>query len=279
MIEPERVYISVDMEGITGVIDGSQTGGDPTEYSYYRRLMAGDLNAAIEGALEAGVSEIVVADSHGTMRNLLPEDINEAAYLIRGSPRLLQMMAGIDEGFDAAFYIGYHAMAGAEHAILAHTIDGGTIDAVYVNGRRTGEFGLNAALAGWYDVPSVFVSGDLAFCEEALDFAPKVSTAPVKWALGRESAKCLHPKKARKLIKEAAKDSLMKIKEVEPFWFNQPVEVKVRWRSPTMADAVSILPYMERIDGKTTKEEFDDYPTAFRGLRASIYVASAVIRR
>ncbi|MCX6643200.1 MAG: M55 family metallopeptidase, partial [Candidatus Bathyarchaeota archaeon] len=244
----ERVFISVDMEGITGVVHGSQVGGDPTEYAYYRKMMASDLNAAVEGALEAGAKEIVVSDAHGGMRNMQPEDVHEAAYLIRGSPKPDSMMEGIEEGYDAAMYIGYHAMNGTERGVLAHTISGVAVDAVYINGRETGEFGLNAALAGWYNVPSVLISGDMAACTEAQTFVPTISTAVVKWAVGRQSAKCLHPIKAHKIIKENVKNALSRVIEVKPFWFNQPVDLKVRWKMTTMADAVCVLPYMDRVD-------------------------------
>lgn len=266
------------MEGISGLVDGTQTGGDSGEYNYYRKIMAGDLNAAIEAALASGAKEIVVSDAHGGMKNLQPEDVNEAAYLIRGSPKPDSMMEGISEGFDAALYVGYHAMAGAEKAILSHTISGSVIDAIYINGRETGEFGLNAALAGWHNVPSIFVSGDEAVALEAKSFVPDVSTAVVKWAVGRVSAKCLHPKKARQVISEGVKEALTKVNKIEPYWVNAPVEVKVTWRVPTMADIVSVLPYMERVDGRSTKAIFEDYPTALRGLRASITLAGTTVR-
>ncbi|MBN1682801.1 M55 family metallopeptidase [Candidatus Bathyarchaeota archaeon] len=267
------------MEGITGVVDGSQTGGDTSEYNYYRKMMAGDLNAAIDAALDFGVKEIIVSDAHGGMRNLQPEDVNEAAYLIRGSPKPNSMMEGIEEGFDAALYVGYHAMAGAEKAVLSHTISGSAVNGIFINGRETGEFGLNAALAGWYDVPSVFISGDEAVAYEAQNFVPEISTAIVKWAVGRLSAKCLHPKKARKVIYDNVKEALGKVNKIEPFWVNAPVEVRVIWSTPTMADAVSILPYMDRVNGFSTKAVFEDYPTALKGLRASISLAGTTIRR
>jgi D-amino peptidase len=277
--QTKRAFISVDMEGVSSLVDGTQTSSDHPEYGYYRKLMAEDVNATIEGVLEAGVKEIVVSDAHGGMRNIQPEELHEAAVLVRGNPKPLTMMAGIEDDFDAAMYVGYHAMNGTEKGILAHTIQGSIVDAIYLNGRETGEFGLNAALAGWYGASSVFISGDDAVCHEAEMFVPQISTAVVKWALGRQSAKCLHPSQARKLIKNVAKESIQKMNRIEPFWVNDPIEVKIRWMSPTMADAVSFLPYMDRIDGKTTRALFNDFPTAYKGLRASIWVADSVSRR
>jgi D-amino peptidase len=278
--KPERIFISIDMEGISSIVDWTHVDRDHAEYGYYRKMMAGDLNSAIEGALAAGVKEIVVNDSHGGMRNLQPGDVHEAAYLIRGSPKPNSMMEGIDDGhYDAALYVGYHSMVGTERGILAHTIAGSTVDGVIINGRETGEFGMNAALAGWHGVPSVFLAGDAAACAEAESFVSGVTTAPIKWAVGRYSAKCLHPNKSRELIKQKAKEALEDIGKVSPYWVNEPVEVKMRWVTPTMADVVSILPYMERIDGKMTSCTFDDYPSALRGLRASITMAGTAERR
>ncbi len=263
-----------------GVVDWSHVDSNNAEYVYYRKMMAGDLNAAIEGALAAGAKEIVVSDAHGGMRNLQPEDVNEAAYLVRGSPKPNSMMEGIDDGhYDAALYVGYHSMNGTERGLLAHTISGATVDAIVINGRETGEFGMNAALAGWHGVPSVFLAGDAAACREAEGFVSEITTAPIKWAVGRYSAKCLPPAKSRVLIREKVEEAFSNIPAVEPYWVNEPVEVKIRWITATMADIVSVLPYMERIDGKTTNCSFDDYPTALRGLRTAISIAGTAERR
>ena len=270
----KRVFISIDMEGISGVVDWNHVDMNHAEYAYYRKMMAGDLNAAIEGALAAGAGEIVVSDAHGGMRNLQPEDVNEAAYLIRGSPKPNSMMEGIDDGhYKAAIFVGYHSMNGTEKGILAHTIDGSVVDAVIINGRETGEFGMNAALAGWHGVPSVFLAGDAAAAAEAEDFISGITTAPIKWAVGRYSAKCLHPNRSRALIKQKAKEALEDIGKVSPYRINEPVDVKIRWMTPAMADLVCILPYMERVDGKTTHCTFDKYPSALHGLRAAIRLA------
>jgi len=277
--KPKSVFISIDMEGISGIVDWRQTGGDAGEYNYGRKLMAGDLNAAIEGALAAGVEEIVVSDAHGGMKNLQPEEVHEAAYLIRGSPKPASMMEGIGDQYDAALYVGYHAMKGTENAVLAHTISGSTVDGIWINGRETGEFGLNAALAGWYNVPSVFVAGDAAVASEAESFVPKISTAVVKWAVGRQAAKCLHPKKARALIQKTVTAALGKRSEVEPFRVSEPVEFKLRFTNSVGGDVAGLLPYAERLDGRTIKAVFDDYLTALKGLRGAISVAGGAMRR
>jgi len=268
--KPKEFFISIDMEGISGIVGGGMTGSDPKEYEVGRRLMAGDLNAAIEGALEAGAEEIVVSDAHGWMTNIQPEEVHEAAHLIRGSPKPDLMMSGISDGFDAALYVGYHAMKGTENGVLAHTISGGTVDGVFINGRETGEFGLNAALAGWHGVPSVFIAGDAAVAAEARSFVPNIRAAVVKWGVSRVAAKCLHPKRARALIKRTVTEALANTGSIEPFRVEEPVEVKLRFVNSTMADAAAVLPYVERVDGRTVKAVFSNYPESTRGLLAAI---------
>ena len=278
MVKPERVFISIDMEGISSVVSWAEVDRNNSEYAHVRKILASDLNAAIEGALEAGAKEIVVSDAHGGMRNLRPEEVHEAAHLIRGSPKPNSMMEGIKEGYDSAMYVGYHSMKGTENGICAHTISGSAVQAVYINGRETGEFGLNSALAGRYGVPSVFLAGDYAATIEAGAFVPGITTAAVKWAVGRYSAKCLHPNEAAKLIKKKAKEALTKDYPT-PRMVDSPVEVKVKLGTSTMADVSSLIPSLERVDGTTMKGVYDDYKTAVNALRACIYMAGAAERR
>jgi len=278
MVKPERVFISIDMEGISSIVSWPEVDRNNSEYAHTRKIMASDLNAAIEGALEAGAKEIVVSDAHGGMRNLRPEDVHEAAQLIRGSPKPNSMMEGIKEGFDAAMYVGYHSMKGTENGICAHTISGSVVQAIWINGRMTGEFGMNSALAGHYGVPSVYLAGDYAATVEAEAFVPGITTAAVKWALGRYSAKCLHPNVAAKLIKKMAKEALTKAFPV-PRVVDSPVEVKVKLATSTQADVSSLIPSLERVDGTTMKGVYDDYQTAINALRACIYMAGAAERR
>ncbi len=273
-VKPKKVFLSIDMEGISGVVDWSKEGGDPDG-----KLMVGDLNAAIDGALAAGVKEVVVSDDHSGMKNLQPEEVHKEALLIRGSPKPWKMMEGISNEYDAALYVGYHAMKGTENGILAHTISGGVVDGVWINGRETGEFGLNAALAGWYGVPSVFVSGDAAVVAEVKTFVPNITTAVVKWGVGRKSAKCLHPSKARAIIKKKVTAALGKIGDVKPFKVDEPVEFKLRFANSVGGDVASRLPYAERLDGRTIKAVFGDYPLAMRGLSAAISLGIKAMSR
>lgn len=272
-----KIFISADMEGISGIVHGSQTGGEGAEYERGRVLMTGDVNAGIEGALSVGADEILVSDGHGGMRNIKPEHLNKAAVLARGAPKPLTQMSGIESGFDAAIFIGYHAMKGTKHAILDHTISGGTVDYVKINGFEVGETAIGAALAGYYGVPLVFVSGDLAVTKEAQTFVPKIKTVAVKEALSRTGAKCLHPEKARELIRSGVAEAVNKRTEVKPFTFKPPIELQVRYANSLMADVVEFMPLVERVDGRTIRIVLDDYIKAFTALRASIFLATTAL--
>jgi D-amino peptidase len=185
-------------------------------------------------------------------------------------------MAGIDESFDAAMFIGYHSKKGTLHGILSHTISGRAIESITINGMEVGETAINAAIAGYYGVPLIFVAGDLAVTNEARTLIPEIEVATVKEAVSRTAAKCLHPVKARKLITERVAMSLNKRGSIEPFRFKSPFEIIVKYTNARMADAVEFMPSAERIDGKTIKFIQNDYLKAFGALRASIYIAGAV---
>ena len=207
-----RVYISVDMEGVAGVVHEDQT--DPTdprhagEYNRFRRLMTSEANAAVEGALAAGAGSVLVNDSHWLMRNLLAEDLHPAAELLSGGPKLHSMVEGLDEGFDAAMFVGYHARAGTTHAIIDHTYTDRVHEA-RLNGKPVGELGINAALAGTYGVPVVLVSGDQALAAEARELlGGTVETVVVKQAVGRFAASSVHPSEACRRIREGAAAAL-----------------------------------------------------------------------
>ena len=271
-----KVFMSVDMEGISGIVDRNHTGRDQKDYERGRALMVGDVNAAIEGVLALGEAEIVVSDGHGWMKNLQPEDLNEAAILVRGTPKPLTQMEGIGREFDAVLFIGYHSKKGTKHGILDHTISGSTIDSITINGLEVGETGINAAIAGYHGVPLVFVSGDVAVTKEALALNPNLVTVAVKEAVSRTAAKCIHPNKAGKLIKEGVSQALKKRESIKPFTFNPPIEVRVKYMNSIMADAVEFMPSAVRVDGRTIDFIVDDYLKAFGAFRASIYIANAV---
>lgn len=238
--------------------------------------MVADINAAIEGILAFGKTEIVVSDAHGSMTNIEPEELNEAAVLVRGTPKPLSQMAGIDPSFDAAIFIGYHSMRGTLHGILSHTFSGKTIESLKINGMEVGETAMNAAIAGYHYVPLIFVSGDLAVTKEAKKLDPEIEIVAVKEAISRTAAKCLHPQKARQLIKENVLKALKKRESIQPLALRPPIEFNIRYINERMADAVEFMPSAERIDGKTIRFVQDDYLKAYGAFRASIFIALSV---
>lgn len=268
-----KVYISIDIEGISGVVNAEQgTPGNP-EYELARRRMTEEANAAILGARAAGASEVLVNDSHGSMRNLLVEDLDPWADLVYGSPKPLSMMTGLDETFDVAFFIGYHARAGTPNAILDHTYSGKCVANVELNGRPVGEIGLNAALAGVYGVPVGLVTGDQAATAEAQALlGPTLHTVTVKHAVGHQAARCIHPDEAQSLIRQAAEQAIGTI--VAPFKVETPVILRLELRSSLMADYAMLIPGTRRLDGYTVEYAHDDYLAIYKVFRAMVKLAA-----
>ena len=164
-----KVFISVDMEGVTGITDPEDVLPDGADYARGRRFMTADANAAIRGAFDAGATEVLVNDSHWTMRNLLLEDLDPRARMIKGLQKPMCMVQGLDASFDAAVFVGYHSCAGTEHGVLNHTLLGKEVQNLLLNDEPIGETRLNALIAGELGVPVVFVAGDDAVCREARD--------------------------------------------------------------------------------------------------------------
>ena len=206
-----KVFISVDMEGITGVVNWEDVSRNGKDYGYFREVMTKETNAAIEGALDAGATEIIVRDSHGSARNLLPEMLNKNSKLIRDwSGGFLSMMEGIDESFDAVIFVGYHAKAGTPNAILEHTMSSKNILDVLINDISMPEAGVNALIAGHFNVPVVFVAGEKALCDQVKDLFGEVSTVAVKKGLGN-AALNLHPEVSREKIRTGVKNVLQNL--------------------------------------------------------------------
>ena len=272
-----KVFISVDMEGISGIVHGDQITPGTAEYSSGRKWMAQDVNAAVEGALEAGATEVVVNDSHGSMRNIDPDDLHPKAILISGTPKPLSMMQGIDASFQACLLIGYHAKAGTENAILDHTISGSVVRAIKVNGLELPELGLNAAIAGYYGVPVVLVSGDAAVCRQTSDILGQdVMTVQVKEAYGRLAAKLVPMAEARRMIKAGVKEALAKLGRANPFKMVAPYTFELGYHVSAQADmGAMLLPSVKRVDARTLSFTADDYIQGFRTLRALISLAPA----
>ena len=207
LAQAKKVYISVDMEGISGISGDDQLSPGGAEYGRSRKLMAEDANAAIRGALAAGATDILVTDSHGGQRNLLPEDLNPKARLISHSFKRHGMMEGLDETFDAVIYIGYHAKAETPVGLFAHT-GSGVVRDLEINGRSVGEGGLNSALSAWYGVPVVLVTGDDVAIRQVQETAPLARGVEVKRAINVRAVELRPLLKAREEIERGARESV-----------------------------------------------------------------------
>ncbi|MFD6803941.1 M55 family metallopeptidase [Streptomyces cyaneofuscatus] len=260
-----KVLISVDMEGISGIVHPNETNPDRYDYERGRALMTAEANSVIAGVLDAEPTAVVwVADAHGPFRNLLPEELDRRAHLVRGKPRPLGMLGGLDEGTDAVLLVGYHARAGRGPAVLAHTMNDGILD-VRVAGRSMGEIGLNAAMAGHLAVPVVLLSGDDSACAELCDLVPSAVTVAVKEALGQGAAVVLHPEEARERLRRAATEAIARHAEVSPLTLAGPLEVEVDLSAPFMVDLATLVPAVSRAEGgRTVTFTAADFAEAYR---------------
>jgi len=196
-----KVFISVDMEGLAGVVTSSEVSTNGPDYQHFRAIMAGETNAAVDGAFRAGATEVLVRDSHGSKQNLLPGDLDPRARLLRGQavgPK--NMMEGIDNTFDAVVFVGYHAKAGTPNAILEHTSTGNVVD-MSINGVSLPEAGYNAMVAGLFNVPAVFISGDQAVVTQVRELLGSIQGVAVKEEIGDASIG-MSPKQAQEEIRK-----------------------------------------------------------------------------
>ena len=257
-----KILISADMEGTCGVSswvhvmppEGAGAGepANQTEYERARLRMTREVNAAIEGALAGGATEVIVNDSHDGMRNLIAEELHPEAQFISGNDKFLGMMQGVDlEGISAVFYTGYHAKAGTPGGPLAHTWTGWLND-VRFDGTSTGEFGINAAVAGYYGVPVVLVTGDekaVAQTQEML--GEQVEGVAVKQGLSTFAALHLHPARAQQLIREGAERAMARIADAKPYVLPEGVTVELEYDHQARADQASLMPAVERCGERT----------------------------
>lgn len=267
-----RIYISVDMEGLSGVVAWNQVepkGG--SEYQHYCRLLTAEVNAAARGALSAGATEIIVNDGHNNMRNILSEALLPKARLITGENRLMGMMEGIGPSFSAAFFLGYHARAGSS-GVLAHTYN----EAVFscrINGREVGEMGLNAMVAGYFGVPVVLLSGDNMVAAEAKQLLGNLEVVIVKEARGSSAARCLAPGVARERIRAAAARALGNLNRYKPLKPPATVTLEVEFKEVAQAEAACLLPRSKRRSARVVTYESTDYLETYRAFRAMASLA------
>ncbi len=246
-----KIYITVDMEGIGQAVSQIQTRPGDSEYEKARKWLTAEVNSCIEGCIEAGAGEIVVADSHWNAQNIIPDELNESAYLIRGFPRPMMLMEGIDNSFDGVMVIGAHAKEGVAGAVISHTVWGTKFFDIKINGISVSETLLNAMIAGEFHVPVIFVAGDQYITEEARKILGNIETVVTKESMGFFSAKTKHPNKVCKEIKEKCKSAVLKIKSFKPYKITPPFKMEIVFKNTYDAEALSFIPCFKRVDGHT----------------------------
>jgi len=264
--EGRRIFISVDMEGIGGVVTGEQLGPPGFEYARFRELMTEEANAAITAAREAGATEFVVADSHGNFQNLLPEKLPADVQLVRGGPRPHGMMEGIDGSFEGVVFVGYHASTTNPAGVRAHSFSSANLADVRLNGTSVTEGAWNAGLAAHYGVPILAVSGDEAAVKEVQTLVKGVAGAVVKWPYGFHSARTLSPEKTRAAIRDAVSRGMARRKEIALYRVAAPIRLEIRFKSYRPAEVLSWLPGVERADAHAVRYTVRDMPEASRFL-------------
>ncbi|HEX2996458.1 MAG TPA: M55 family metallopeptidase [Anaerolineales bacterium] len=271
-----KILIAVDMEGITGVTTWEQVTPGQAEYARFRRLMTQDVNAAIRGACEAGADEVIVADGHWNGTNILIEELDPRARLNSGAPSPFSMMQGIDESVDGVLFIGYHARNGSPNAVLDHTWSMKSVANVWLNDILTGEYGLNAAVAGHFGVPVIMVSGDQTACAQVTELLGDVETAVVKQASGRFAAECLAPDVTQEMICLSAQRAVERLSEgdvPDPFVLDTPITVTVEFFSSDMADRATRMPFTKR-SGTRVSLTVKEMASAYNGFRSMVMLAA-----
>lgn len=265
-----RVYISVDMEGVAGVVHGDQCRRGKQDYPRAADLMTQEANAAALGAFDAGATEVLINDSHGDMRNLLLDRLDSRVQVLTGNLKQFSMAEGTQERHDVALFVGYHGGAGTTHAILDHTYRGAVVSSVRLGAQTVNEAALNAWVAGVAGTPVGLVTGDENTCRQCEALLPGVHTVTVKWAVGRLAARSLHPERARTLIREAAAHVVGDPSRYQVVAREPPYVLELDVVTTAMADAASLMPLVERTGPRTLRLEHDDVLTVFRGMLAMV---------
>ena len=244
-----KIFISVDIEGVAGVVALQEGQPGNAEYERARRLMTAEANAAVAGAFDGGATEVVVNDSHGPMVNLLPEELDARAELIRGNIKPFGMFAGLDDGFAGAMCVGYHAAAG-DRGVLSHTT-AGVFTAVRLNGSVSSEASLYGALAGSMGVPVVLLSGDDVIVGACRDLFVGAQLVQVKTALSQRAARSVAPSVACEQIRRAAAEAVGSAGRVRPYRVAMPGRIEFDFARPIMADQCGRIPVGERVGPRT----------------------------
>lgn len=275
---PVRIYISVDMEGVAGIVRSGQCMRGQHGYDAACHLMTAEANAAALGAFEADATEVLINDSHGDMTNLVLDELDPRVEILSGNLKRFSMAEGLQDGrFDLALFVGYHGGAGTRDAILDHTYRGSVVWSTRLNGRVVNEAALNAMVAGAAGTPVGLVTGDASTCEQCRALLGEVETVTVKWAVGRLAARSLHPEQARAAIRQGAERAVRGAKRFPAYRPEPPFELEVDTVTTAMADAAGLMPGVERTAPRTLRYVADDVTTLFRALLSIVRLGGTAI--
>jgi D-amino peptidase len=274
-----EVFISADIEGTAGIVDWQQVRGPGREYEIGRQLLTDEVNAAIDGAVQAGADHVLVNDAHWTMQNLHPGALHHNASYLSGKHKPLYMMEGLDASFDAAFMLGYHGAISAEHAILSHTYNPAAIWETRLNGAPVGESGLNALVALHHGVPVVLITGDEATAHEAQPFLPSIETVVVKRSITRTAAESLHPDRACELIRAGAARALSRVDSVSTPTIELPATVEITFLTADMAEMSTWIRGVERTAARTVTATDDDPLRLYRTFVTIVTLTRSLVER
>jgi D-amino peptidase len=264
-----RVHIISDMEGVAGIVKWEQVEGGAPMYEEGRKLYTGEINAAVRGAKAAGATEIVVMDCHGagkgwTFNSLIPEELDPGCEFVV-QDEWTGYTAFLEEGCDAALFVGMHARAGSADGVLNHTVSGQQWQNLWFNGTLVGETGINAALCGQWGCPVLLVTGDRAVCREGTELLGEgLTTVEVKEGLGQFTARQLPAKRARELIEEGARSALSDLKAVAPYDPGRPCVIKVEFKTTDAARRYGRKHGVEQPDERTIVSRGDDWWSAWK---------------
>jgi D-amino peptidase len=267
-----NLYISIDMEGITGIVDSTFVQAGKLNYERGRQIMTDEANHIIEAAFEAGFHNVTVNDSHSKMNNLLIEQLHPDAQLIMGDVKPFSMVQGLDASYDAAVFAGYHARSG-KPGVLSHTMIFGARN-MYINDLPVGELGFNAYIAGYYQVPIIMVAGDDGAASEAEALIPGVTTAVVKQQVSRTAAVCLTPQKAGELLRVKMQEAVEKLAQVKPLCPPSNPILRIEFTNYGEAEWASLMPGTVLEEGTTVRYAAKDILEAYKAMLVMTELAS-----
>lgn len=270
-----KLFISADIEGIAGVSTIQQL-VNSGEYQRFRKLMTEEVNAAVRGAFNAGASEVVVADGHGNMSNILIEELDPRARLVSGNNRVMCQLEGLDETFEGIIFIGHHGRESSSKAVISHTLAGICVKEMKINGKIVGETEMNAMVAGAFGVPTIFISGDDLYVSEVKDTLPDVESVVTKIARDRLAAELIHPKVVYEQIEAGVSKAVQNISSFKPLDTKDlKTTFEIEFKGPQQASMTSTLPTVELTSATSIKFTCNNIITAYKHMWGCVIIAIA----